>query len=161
MAPDLRKPPPADVGQAAMATGTESDRSAGKETDMIDLSAPTNPSVPDDVFRDQAHRVTMGVEYLDSRTPGWWKHIDLRTLDVTSATNCVLGQVYGTYGDGTEGLGIDDETATTLGFITLDEDGYYTDELATRQLSPHWRGVIRQRQETARAALATMILATP
>lgn len=39
-------------------------------------------------------RVEKGAAFLDKHYPGWWEHIDLGTLEISSCTTCVLGQVY-------------------------------------------------------------------
>jgi hypothetical protein len=42
-------------------------------------------------------RVARGMALLDKRNPGWRTRINLRTLNVETCDNCVLGQVYGDY----------------------------------------------------------------
>lgn len=120
---------------------------------MIDLSAPINPATPDDTLREQSHRVSMGVEYLDTRCPEWWRSIDLDTLELDNGSTCVLAQLYGDWVAGVEALGLDNPTAETLGFVTLrPEWPDIMDTLATRQLTPLWRAIIRERQADAREA---------
>lgn len=46
-------------------------------------------------------RVKKGIALLEQQHgPNWADHIDLNTLDLASGFRCVLGQVYGTFGDG-------------------------------------------------------------
>jgi hypothetical protein len=35
------------------------------------------------------------MELLDENVPGWERRVDLRTLDLSSCTECVVGQLYG------------------------------------------------------------------
>lgn len=44
-----------------------------------------------------AERVAKGAAFLDERTPGWWQRIDLSSLDMDDADQCVFGQVCGPY----------------------------------------------------------------
>lgn len=37
--------------------------------------------------------------------PEWWNRVDLVTLDMHSIQNCVLAQLFGTYGDGAAAIG--------------------------------------------------------
>lgn len=41
-----------------------------------------------------------GAELLDRIRPGWHNEIDLDTLEVSDFERCVLGQLYGNYGEG-------------------------------------------------------------
>lgn len=43
---------------------------------------------------------------LDWDRPGWEECIDADRLNIASAKNCILGQVYGGFGKGLEALGI-------------------------------------------------------
>lgn len=42
-------------------------------------------------------RVATGSAWLDEHRPGWWRRIDLDTLDIVDECGCVLGQEYGSY----------------------------------------------------------------
>lgn len=44
--------------------------------------------------------VEAGAFYLDENHPGWFKKINLDTLDLSNQCNCVLGQLHGDYDDG-------------------------------------------------------------
>jgi len=43
---------------------------------------------------------------LDKRHPGWDKKIDLNTLSMYDANNCVLAQLYGGYTKGLDEIGL-------------------------------------------------------
>jgi len=43
----------------------------------------------------ERERVRAGVELLDRKLPGWWRKIDLTTLDIGSGSRCVCGQLDG------------------------------------------------------------------
>lgn len=44
---------------------------------------------------DVAERVASGAALLDEKRPGWWREIDLATLDIGDTCNCVVGQLIG------------------------------------------------------------------
>lgn len=46
--------------------------------------------------------IARGAEWLDEVKPGWELKIDLGNFSITSACNCVLGQLFGDYDDGVE-----------------------------------------------------------
>jgi hypothetical protein len=48
--------------------------------------------------------VQLGARLLDERRPGWASEIDLASLDLGSLCDCVLGQLYGSFGHGTDVL---------------------------------------------------------
>lgn len=45
-------------------------------------------------------RVQRGMAFLDVDKPGWEDCIDLERLDMSNCGDCVLGQIYGYYGNG-------------------------------------------------------------
>lgn len=42
-------------------------------------------------------RVAKGVKWLDKESPDWHNKVDLRTLDMSSGTQCMIGQCFGDY----------------------------------------------------------------
>jgi hypothetical protein len=59
-------------------------------------------------IENMADRVDRGIFLLDKCCPDWRLRIQLPSLDMESMYACVLGQVFGTYGNGCEELGLDD-----------------------------------------------------
>lgn len=55
---------------------------------------------------DLLERIESGAALLDRQSPGWFRRIDLARLDMKSCTFCILGQLYGSYGNGQRSLGI-------------------------------------------------------
>lgn len=53
-----------------------------------------------------AERAAAGAALLDEKRPGWSEAIDCAMLDIATGRHCVLGQLYGTYGDGLSKLSI-------------------------------------------------------
>lgn len=52
-----------------------------------------------------AEKVQNGIRVLDTHGPADWRErINLDTLDVHSLDDCVLGQVFGSYGEGMDAL---------------------------------------------------------
>jgi hypothetical protein len=73
--------------------------------------------------RPVADRVSAGIDLLDRETPGWDKDIDLDALRLSSCEQCVLGQLYGTFGDGLDFLDLHDDSAARLGFQLYEGEG--------------------------------------
>lgn len=44
-----------------------------------------------------AKRVHRGMLWLDSQDPEWYTKVDTATLDLSSSSNCVCGQVFGSW----------------------------------------------------------------
>jgi hypothetical protein len=92
-------------------------------------------------------RVATGATLLDHvGLDGWWRWVNLDSLNLTSSRLCVLGQLYGSDVDGAVALGLNWAATVDCGFDRhLDEPrdvfGELTDE---------WKRVIRER----RAAVA-------
>lgn len=63
-----------------------------------------------------AERVDKGIRLLDENAPGWRKSINLDALHLGSLENCVLAQVYGTFGNGLTTLDIHGDPARDCGF---------------------------------------------
>lgn len=51
-------------------------------------------------------RVERGAKLLDEKLPGWDEQIKLKKLDMTSETQCILGQLYCGYLLGLNALGV-------------------------------------------------------
>jgi hypothetical protein len=65
-----------------------------------------------------------GAEFLDEEYPDWQTMIDLNDLDMNDCTHCILGQMYGYYGDGLRALDVRAESTCKLGFDTSQSDAY-------------------------------------
>jgi hypothetical protein len=66
--------------------------------------------------------VAEGVAKLDLHNEGWWANIDLDTLDLRSSTNCILGQLYGNFGDGRDALEIQFGCGDLYGFDSYQDN---------------------------------------
>ncbi len=42
-----------------------------------------------------AHRAYMGAKLLDRLIPGWWRLIDIHTLNIADPFSCIWGQIHG------------------------------------------------------------------
>jgi hypothetical protein len=63
------------------------------------------------------NRVKNGARLLDNLVPGWANLVETASLDLGSSSNCVLGQLFGTYEDGLRALGLNEyEDAASVGF---------------------------------------------
>jgi hypothetical protein len=83
-----------------------------------------------------AERVERGAALLDERRPGWWDEVDVGRLDFDSCEECVLGQLWGSYGSGKKRLGLDWRGATKLGFVGF----------LGASPGPPWRAAIERRR---------------
>lgn len=52
-------------------------------------------------------RALRGAALLDQHRPGWERELELYLLNMHSCSNCVLGQLYGTYENGCHALNVD------------------------------------------------------
>ena len=100
-------------------------------------------------------RVSRGAKLLDKASPGWAYKVQLGKLDISSAENCVLGQLFDDFlvgrrvvEDHLGGLGWDSTPdphfTLAYGFDWYGFDG--TKGHAYPKLSEHWRGEIRARR---------------
>lgn len=64
-------------------------------------------------------RVERGAALLDEKVPGWAARVDVDTLALFDCTFCVLGQLFGDFGDGLDELDI---TGAPHGFSCPDID---------------------------------------
>mgnify|MGYP001574901318 CR=1 FL=1 len=74
--------------------------------------------------------VNRGVRLLDKVKPKWEEKIDLSTLRLSSPYNCILGQLYGEFNDGSQQLYEDALSVvrnirkSSYSFLAIDEGGY-------------------------------------
>jgi hypothetical protein len=68
-------------------------------------------------------RVLRGIELLNEHIPGWEDRIDCQHLLLANADQCVLGQLFGDYEEGTSALELSTEDAVDHGFLLSDYDG--------------------------------------
>ena len=91
--------------------------------------------------------VARGAKFLDKDTPGWWKKIKVRKLNMGISYNCILGQLDGSYWTRQTSFGntFDEKEeqfaawAIKHGFNTL-----YFDHLILKEL---WLEEIKKRKE--------------
>lgn len=96
-----------------------------------------------------AQTVKVGAELLDGLDTEWARKVAVDALNMESGNYCVLGQLFGTYHDGTETLwpgktlADRDQLAWMYGFLVLDDD----DEPGYRALTRLWAEQICSRIE--------------
>lgn len=106
---------------------------------------------------DAGVRASRGAALLDKRQPGWAQRVDVERLNLGSDRGCVLGQLFGDYLTGAEGLSghpwhspLFTAWATRNGFdapaATTGRDGGYL--TAYRLLTDAWRREVAARQAT-------------
>jgi hypothetical protein len=76
---------------------------------------------------------------LDRKYPGWAEKISLDTLAMESCDNCILGQLFGSFREGMDALGI--AFGSSRGF----DRPCGTDNAAYKILADAWRAAIRVR----------------
>ena len=92
--------------------------------------------------------VEKGVELLDKAKPDWYKEIDMEAFYISSCQQCILGQLFGNYTDGTIMLGVSGH-AYEHGFdipstLSIDDGVYF------EYLQREWEGQIEQRRNSAK-----------
>lgn len=73
------------------------------------------------MFQDR-ERVQRGAAFLDRIYPGWYRKISPSSLNLYNNDRCVLGQLFGAFGDGMGRVNMEADTypeANELGFVTL------------------------------------------
>lgn len=88
-------------------------------------------------------RVNRGAALLDEKVPGWWERIDLEQLQLSSCIRCVLGQLFGIYGQGIRELGDSIRLvadAIRHGLFVFDAADY-------EPLTAAWKQLIQQRRQ--------------
>jgi hypothetical protein len=103
-----------------------------------------------------AERIAKGHALLDEKCPGWEKTINLDCFDMAHSRSCLLGQLYGWFGDGEEAVGLRSlEDSYKHGFYEYpyDPDDCGRDVYARFMLlTDAQRVAIRNRLETGEAA---------
>lgn len=92
-----------------------------------------------------AERVAAGADWLDANWPGWDYDVEPRILDLASDCKCILGQLYGDYGDGLSETDLTQDEARAFGFYA----GVVGEEEATRDyplLTEAWLKTIEARR---------------
>lgn len=68
-----------------------------------------------------AVRVKRGMKLLDEHGPKeWWRMIDLRSFDITSPCNCIIGSCFSGFCYGIAKLKLNSEGAVKYGFESAD-----------------------------------------
>lgn len=79
-------------------------------------------------------RVAAGAEFLDTRRPDWYLHVNTETLHMGSFTADVLGQLYGSYLEGLValfGMDVTVDDSESYGFTADDLPPEKIDDLLT------------------------------
>lgn len=98
-------------------------------------------------------RVARGAELMDRTYPGWFDAIDLRTLNIASGRNCVLGQIHGDYVRGCRHLGIEEDALASVGYgFIAGVSAAFVPLFQTTRLTRAWRREVERRR--VQAALA-------
>ncbi len=94
-------------------------------------------------------RVELGATVLDEYASDWYRFVDLELLDIQSTQNCVLGQIFGSFKNGTRDLGFEGDRyeEERLGF-ELTHDEYCSKFVGgiAEQYEDEWRGHVMLRR---------------
>lgn len=88
-------------------------------------------------------RAAAGAALLDRITPGWWRLVRLRPLDIQDECNCVTGQLFGTYSKALDRLDLTIDEAKDYGFYVKDGDSGY----GWHTLTEAWKNEVRKRRD--------------
>lgn len=89
-----------------------------------------------------SERVQAGATWLDGEVPGWQNMIDIRTLEMDDADNCILGQLHFWY-DEDDMSTISWKSAVSRGFGT--EFRGHGDVVSYAELHTEWVNLIERR----------------
>lgn len=92
-----------------------------------------------------SERVQNGVNLLNDYAGDWFWLVDLETLDITSPENCILGQLFGSFQNGTRDLGFsyDQYTQSLNGFEMTHVEYTSGSALSIQaQIEDEWRTAI-------------------
>lgn len=99
-------------------------------------------------------RVEIGATVLDEHASDWYRFVDLELLDIRLIENCVLGQIFGSFQNGTRDLGIEGDRCEEerLGF-ELRHSEYCSENVGgiAAQYEDEWRTQIMLRLEGDKA----------
>jgi len=93
---------------------------------------------------DLASRVDAGARLLDQKLPSWYRGVALDELAMQSCDRCILGQIYGSYTEGCDSLGLDWGGQYGFDRLVYSAGGKDSDYPALADL---WRAEIRKRLE--------------
>lgn len=82
--------------------------------------------------------VQHGTEFLNENLPGWYQRINLDSLGILDEKKCILGQLFGSYGEGRDALGLNLSDAIAYGFSFMAQ----SDTVEKR--NQEWRKSIRE-----------------
>lgn len=98
-------------------------------------------------FRDRTRRaVRHGAALLDRRQKDWRPRIDTYHLEMHDCDACVLGQLFGEFGNGLDILRIQEPKDEAYGFAVSHDDEEYFGFSAWMELGRCWREEIRRRE---------------
>lgn len=85
---------------------------------------------------DYAKVVSNGIKMLNALDPDWTDKVDMDALCLGSLSGCILGQLYGSYEQGTKHLGINSDQDPNW----REAQAMYGFDLSTRDYfeGPHW-----------------------
>lgn len=101
-----------------------------------------------------ADRVTAGAAFLDEHEPAWLGSLHLGDLDLDNYEQCVLGQLYGTFGSGADRFELTDEATIALGFTATGDDAAHDFDWVKEEmplLTAEWKRFITARREAPHA----------
>lgn len=121
---------------------------------MTDIATLVSPLAP------PRERVARGAAQLDETRPGWFRDVDLETLAVDDTESCVLTQLYGSFSEGVNALGLrhlccarcESRAEGTTSDADLGFDVFYGREDARESftvLNEAWRDEIEHRRGNA------------
>ena len=69
--------------------------------------------------------VELGAALLDQEKPDWFNLVDMKKFNINRPTDCILGQIYGSYSIGIDAIGLKiGREAFNHGFINFYYDKY-------------------------------------
>lgn len=94
------------------------------------------------IEKEVSERVLNGVTFLDETVPDWREKIEPISLNVADGNNCVLGQVFGNFGDGLIFLKKDANWAADHGMYAYGHNDGVSCLKEYQRLTEEWRIVL-------------------
>jgi hypothetical protein len=109
-------------------------------------------------MEEASQRVARGAAFLDEADPGWYRRVDATTLELSSGSACVLGQLHGEYRLGLGRSRLVDPSSAPLASLSPSDYGFqavYGADAALQDrdygyLNRAWQKEVRRRQAAAR-----------
>lgn len=107
--------------------------------------------------------VNRGAKFMDEHHPGWHTRVNPGILKIACPSHCVLGQMFGDYGDGVKYFNLSDEQEFDFGFYNYSAASMkiltqcWRAEIISRRAHQKERIALQNKKKASRRALAIVV----